>query len=239
MMENLYAERMADFDENYKRIKSQIAEAAERSGRSQEDIVLLAATKTVPLPVIDYAIRQGLDHIGENRVQELMDKFDGLDRERCSVEFIGRLQTNKVKYLVGRVSRIQSVDSVRLAQEISRQCVKTGNTMKVLVEVNIGREESKGGILPEALFEFIDEIREFPGITVNGLMAIPPAYLEKPGIIRLFEDMTKYYVDMGTKKLDNVSMECLSMGMSGDFQEAIQCGATMVRVGSSLFGKRK
>lgn len=239
MMEKSYSERFQIFDENYPRILEEIAEAAEKSGRKPEDITLLAATKTVPLEVVNHAIDQGLSCIGENRVQELMDKYDGLHREHCDVQFIGQLQTNKVKYLIGKVSCIQSVGSVKLAKEISRLCVKENTSMKVLVEVNIGREESKGGVLPEALWECIDEIRELPGIQISGLMAIPPICQDKAKLCGYFCAVRQSYVDIAAKKMDNVRMDCLSMGMSSDFPEAIACGATMVRVGSSLFGKRE
>lgn len=239
MTENEYNDRCAAFNENYVLIREQMASAAARSGRSPEEITLLAATKTVPLEVVNHAVRMGLDHIGENRVQELLEKYDGLDRDRCDVQFIGRLQTNKVKYLVGKVSCIQSLDSVKLAKEISRLCVRDRTHMDVLVEVNIGREESKGGVLPEALFEFIDQVRTLDGLTVRGLMAIPPDCENRAELSVYFSSMQQYYVDMAAKRLDNVSMDCLSMGMSSDFQTAIECGATMVRVGSSLFGKRE
>ena len=239
MMEKSYNERFALFDENYPRILEEIAAAAERSGRRPEEITLLAATKTVPLEVINHAIDKGLSCMGENRVQELLEKYDGLHKDRCDVQFIGQLQTNKVKYLIGKVSCIQSVGSVKLAREISRLCVKENTSMDVLVEVNIGREESKGGVLPEALLECVDEIRELPGIHVRGLMAIPPICENSAELCGYFSAVRQSYVDIAAKKLDNVSMDCLSMGMSSDFSEAIACGATMVRVGSSLFGKRE
>lgn len=238
MMEKSFLERIQIFDENYPRIQEEIARAAEKAGRRPQDITLLAATKTVPLEVINHAIDSGLSAMGENRVQELLEKYDGLHREKCDIQFIGQLQTNKVKYLVGKVSCIQSVGSVKLAKEISRLCLREGATMKVLVEVNIGREESKGGVLPEALFEVVDEIRTLPGLHVEGLMAIPPICKKKAELCGYFSAVRQSYVDIAAKKLDNVSMNCLSMGMSSDFQEAIACGATMVRVGSSLFGKR-
>ena len=171
-------------------------------------------------------------------MQELLEKYDGLDRAHCDVQFIGQLQTNKVKYLMGKVSCIQSVGSVRLAREISRLCQRENTTMKVLIEVNIGREESKGGVLPEALLEVVDEVRQLPGIQVEGLMAIPPICEDVKKLRGYFSAMRQSYVDIAAKKLDNVSMNCLSMGMSSDFPEAIACGATMVRVGSLLFGKR-
>ena len=239
MTENLYSDRFHAFDENYREVTEQIALAAEKSGRSPSEITLLAATKTVPVEVINHAIEAGITCIGENRVQELLEKYDFLNRERCDVQFIGRLQTNKVKYLLRKVSCIQSVDSVKLAKEISRLCVREETHMDVLVEVNIGREMSKGGVLPEALPEFVDEIRELPGLTVRGLMAIPPDCGNKRELFQYFSSMRQYYVDIAAKKLDNVSMDCLSMGMSSDFPAAIECGATIVRVGSALFGKRE
>lgn len=238
MTESLYNERRAVFDENYGRILEQIARAAENSGRDPKDITLLAATKTVPVEVINYAIRQGISCMGENRVQELLEKYDSLEKEHCDVQFIGRLQTNKVKYLLGKVSCIQSVDSMKLAREISRLCARENTHMDVLLEVNIGREESKGGVLPEELLEFVDQVRELPGITVRGLMTIPPDSGDQAQLFKYFSSMRQYYVDIAAKRLDNVSMDCLSMGMSSDFPLAIECGATMVRVGSALFGKR-
>ena len=239
MMERSLSERMAQFDENYPLILEEVARAARLSGRKPEDITLLAATNTVPLEVINHAISRGLSCLGENRVQELMDKYLGLDKDRCDVQFIGRLQTNKVKYLLGKVSCIQSVDSMKLAQEISRLCQREGTEMKILAEVNIGREESKGGVLPEELLPFLEKVSKLPGLRVDGLMAIPPVCAQKEELCRYFSEMRQYYVDIAAKRLDNVSMNCLSMGMSADFSEAIQCGATMVRVGSALFGARQ
>ena len=238
MMEKSWNERCQIFDENYPRILEEIAQAAEKSGRRPEEITLLAATKTVPLEVINHAIDRGLTCVGENRVQELLEKYDGLHKEHCDVQFIGQLQTNKVKYLMGKVSCIQSVGSVKLAKEISRLCVRENTSMKVLIEVNIGREESKGGVLPEELLECVDQVRQLPGIQVTGLMAIPPICDNTAQLQGYFSAVRQYYVDIQAKKLDNVRMDCLSMGMSSDFAEAIACGATMVRVGSSLFGKR-
>lgn len=238
MTEKLLSERFAAFDRNYQEITEQVARAAVRSGRKPEDITLLAATKTVPVEVINYAIAHGLEHLGENRVQEFLDKYDALDKAHCDLQFIGQLQTNKVKYLTDKVSCIQSVDSVKLAKEISRLCARDGLTMDVLVEVNVGAEENKGGVEPDRLVEFIDEIRAFPGLHVNGLMAIPPICSDQKILCHYFTTMAKYYVDIRGKSMDNVDMVCLSMGMSSDFQEAIECGATMVRIGSSLFGAR-
>lgn len=239
MERKLSAEAMAAFDGNYARIKEEIARAARRAGRDPEEVTLLGASKTVPVEVLNYAVSKGLDCLGENRVQELLDKVDGLDKAHCDLQFIGRLQTNKVKYLIGKVSCIQSVDSVKLAKEISRLSERAGLVTAVLVQVNIGREAQKGGVLPEALLEFIDQIREFPGIKVEGLMAVPPICDKKAELAAYFSAMHKYFVDIAAKKSDNVCVRRLSMGMSADFPLAIECGATMVRVGSSLFGARQ
>lgn len=226
-------------EENYKVITERIAEAAVRSGRRPEDITFLAATKTVPAEVINHAIGCGLRFVGENRVQEFIEKYDKINwAAGVSGQIIGRLQTNKVKYIVDKVDCIQSVDSVKLAGEISRLSEKAGRRMRVLVEVNIGGEESKGGVAPEMLEAFLEEISAFPGILVDGLMAIPPICAEKSELRNYFSRMQQSFIDIGAKKIDNVFMNCLSMGMSSDYEEAILCGSTMVRIGSSLFGQR-
>ena len=239
MMENSFDEQYRYFDENFAVIRQEIAEAALKSGRNPDEVSLLAATKTVPVQVINYAISQGLTCIGENRVQELLDKYELLQLGSCDCQFIGQLQTNKVKYLVGNVSCIQSLDSMKLAEEISRQANRAGLMINTLVEVNIGREENKGGVLPEELFDFVSEAAALPGLQINGLMAIPPICEKSTELYAYFSSMHQYYVDIRAKKIDNVNMNCLSMGMSSDYKEAIACGATMVRIGSSLFGKRK
>lgn len=239
MTEKLFNTRLLTVEENYKYITERIAEAAIRSGRNPEDITLLAATKTVPAEVINHAIKCGLRYIGENRVQEFIDKYEAIDwKSGVTGHIIGRLQTNKVKYIIDKVSCIQSVDSLKLAKEISRLSVKHERRMPILVEVNIGDEASKGGIDAENLEEFILEISGFEGIQVEGLMTIPPICEKKTELCNYFSRMNQYFIDIGAKKLDNVSMNCLSMGMSSDYEEAILCGATMVRVGSSLFGER-
>ncbi len=238
MTEKSYPEIFAQVEENYKYINEKIAEAALKSGRTREDITFLAATKTVDTEVINHAISLGLDHIGENRVQELLDKYERYDLTNCDLQFIGRLQTNKVKYIIDKVSQIQSCDKISQLNEISKQAKKHGKVMNVLVEVNIGREESKGGVDPDALYEFIDEARLLDGIHINGLMAIPPICEDEALLKKYFSEMNQFFVDIKAKNMDNVNMLCLSMGMSSDYALAIECGATMVRVGSSLFGKR-
>lgn len=232
----LFCERCAVLEENYKIITERMAEAAVKSGRSPEDVTLLGATKTVPAELINHAIRCGLQHIGENRVQELMEKYDALIP--CDRQFIGVLQKNKVKQLVGKVSLIQSVSSVALAETISRCSSQSGLVTPVLLEVNIGAEESKSGFLPDELEERVEEISALSGISVQGLMTIPPICENSAQTERYFSAMHKYFIDIGRKKSDNVSMNILSMGMSADYELAIRCGANMVRIGSLLFGKR-
>lgn len=229
--------RFRDLEENLKVIRSRIEEAALESGRKPEDITLLAATKTVPVPVINRAVELGVTHIGENRVQELCDKLPLL--VPCDRQFIGHLQTNKVKFLVGQVSLIQSVDSEKLAKEISRLSVQRGVITQVLIEVNIGEEENKSGVSPESLEDLLGIISTMPGISVRGLMTIPPVCDNPERTVSYFSKMRQYYVDIQSKRLDNVSMDYLSMGMSSDYAQAIRCGANMVRVGSALFGQRQ
>ncbi len=230
------SQRFLDLEENYKRIRAELEEAAAASGRRPDEVTLLAATKTVPVEVINHGIALGIRHIGENRVQELCEKYDRY--APADLQFIGHLQTNKVRQIIEKVSMIQSVGSGRLAQEISRQAEKTGRVMDILIEVNIGREENKSGVLPEALPELVSEAASLPGVRVRGLMAIPPAGAEKADTIRFFSRMTQYFIDMKNKRSDNVTMDYLSMGMSADFADAIRAGANLVRVGSALFGPR-
>ena len=227
-----------NIDENYKLINERIAEAAQKVGKRREDITLLGATKTVEVGAVNHAIMLGLDHIGENRVQELLSKYGDYNLESCSLQFIGHLQTNKVKSIVGKVDLIQSVDTVKLAKEISDQSVKRGLTTDILVEVNIGREENKSGVMEENLDELLCEIAGFEGISVKGLMTVPPICDNELNISKYFNKMHKLFIDISAKKLDNVSMTILSMGMSSDYYEAILHGANMVRIGSALFGAR-
>lgn len=225
-----------DFDINFKEIKKNIAVAAEKSGRRAEDIILLAATKTVEADRINYAISEGLEYIGENRVQEFLSKKDCL--LPCHRHFIGHLQTNKVKDIVPFVELIHSVDSVRLAKEISKQSMRFNKTTDILLEVNVGNEQSKSGFLIEEVENAIIEIAKLPNIHVKGLMAIPPICETAEDNRKYFSIMYKLFIDISTKKIDNSSMDFLSMGMSDDYEVAISEGANIVRVGSALFGKR-
>ena len=227
-----------DVEYNYKLIEERIAEAALKSGRKREDITFLAATKTVDVEVINYAISLGLKYIGENRVQELLSKYDSYNLDDASLQFIGHLQSNKVRQIVGKVDLIQSVDSVKLAKEVSNQSEKRNITTDILIEVNIGDEESKSGVNPDRVVELLDEIKSFNNIKVRGLMSIPPVCDSKQKISEFFSKMNNIFIDIKSKNIDNISMDVLSMGMSADYYEAILEGATMVRVGSSLFGAR-
>lgn len=227
-----------DVEYNYKFIEERIFEAALKSGRKRENITFLAATKTVDVEVINYAVSLGLKYIGENKVQELLSKYDNYDLDNASLQFIGHLQTNKVRQIVGKVDLIQSVDSVKLAKEISKQSIKNNINTDVLIEVNIGEEESKSGVQADKLYELIDEIKDFENISIKGLMCIPPICDSPQKNLKFFDKMNNIFIDISDKNIDNISMDILSMGMSADYYEAILCGANMVRIGSSLFGAR-
>lgn len=230
-------ERCKAFDENYKSALSRLNTAAEKSGRKPEDITLLAATKTVEPAVIAHAFESGINYMGENRVQEFLSKEAELP-DKMHKQFIGTLQTNKVRQIVGKVELIQSVDSIKLAKEISRQSKMRGITTDVLVEINIGNEISKSGIEQEELGEFLGELAEIDSIFVRGLMTLGPVGAETSKKISIFTKMNKLFVDNRAKKADNISMDILSMGMSDDFDLAVECGSNMVRVGTALFGRR-
>lgn len=229
---------LTDVTYNYQRICENIERAAQSVGKTASDITFLAATKTVDADVINHAISLGLRYIGENRVQELLSKYDSYDLDHASLQFIGHLQTNKVRQIVGKVDLIQSVDSVKLAKEISRCSEKLGITTDILLEVNIGREENKSGVMPENLPDLLDQVKDIPAVKVRGLMAIPPICENAQENCKFFDNMRKFFLDIGSKNIDNISMDILSMGMSDDYEEAIRCGANMIRVGSALFGKR-
>ena len=229
---------LTDIKYNYDFINEKIAEAAMKAGKTRDDITFLSATKTVEHEYINYAISLGLSYIGENKVQELLSKYDQYNLENCSLQFIGHLQSNKVRQIVGKVDLIQSIDSMKLAKEVSKCSLKNNITSDILVEVNIGKEENKSGVMPEMLEELVEEISTLPAVNVKGLMTIPPICEKKDEIRRYFEKMNRLFLDISSKKLDNVSMDILSMGMSSDYYEAILEGANMVRIGSALFGNR-
>lgn len=225
--------------ENLALVKRNIARAAEAAGRSPEEILLVGASKMNDAARVREAIRAGLPCCGENRVQELLEKNAQGAYEGAALHFIGVLQKNKAKYLVGLVSLIHSVDSVELMREISRQAEKRGLVQDILLEVNAGHEESKSGFDPAALGAALEKAGEFPGIRVRGLMTVPPICAAPEDNLPYFRLLRQLFIDNGEKKYDNVCMDFLSMGMSGDYEAAIACGANIVRVGTAIFGQRR
>ena len=226
---------MSTIAENIANIRAQMAEAAKKAGRDPSEILLCAATKMNDAERVKEAVAAGVDCCGENRVQEFLDKRESYSP--AEVHYIGGLQTNKVKYIIDKVSMIHSVDSVHLAEEISRRAGQHGLDMDILAEINIGGEETKGGITPESAAEFCAQIGELPHIRLRGLMTIPP-----PGCGEdTFEAMQRLFGDLRADKAvnRNGSFDTLSMGMSGDYETAVKHGSTIVRIGSGLFGYRK
>ena len=224
--------------ENVARIRAEMASAAIAAGRDPKEILLCAATKMNDAEAVREAIRAGVDCCGENRVQELTAKLAENAYEGAPVHFIGHLQTNKVKQVVGKVDLIQSLDSEHLLAAIHKEAKKQGILQNILLEVNVGAEESKSGFAPDEVLPLLDKISEYPNIRVKGLMAIPPISEKHGDNVKYFEKMCKISVDIIEKKYDNVKVECMSMGMSGDYIDAIRCGSTMIRVGTAIFGPR-
>ena len=222
-----------DIEKNVADVKQRIRAAA-----GDRPVILVGATKMNDAETIQRAIAAGLDACGENRVQEMVEKLEQGAYEGAPLHFIGSLQKNKVKFVVGSCDLIHSVNSVPLLEVINKRAAALGIVQDVLLEVNIAREESKTGFLPELLPEFLEKAAEFGSIRVRGLMAIPPIQ-KKIGENRMyFAQMRQLFIDIGTKKYDNVSMDFLSMGMSDDFEDAILEGANVVRVGTAIFGRR-
>ena len=224
--------------ENVLKIKKAMQEAAIKAGRDPKDILLCAATKMNDAENVRQAIAAGVDCCGENRVQELTQKLGENASAGAPVHFIGHLQTNKVKQVVGKVSLIHSVDSLRLLEAISKEAAKQGICQDILLEVNIGNEESKSGFAPHQLPEVLSQIGNFENVRVRGLMAIPPICQNSTDNHKFFQKMCNLSVDITAKKYDNVVVDIMSMGMSDDYTEAIACGSTMIRVGTAIFGSR-
>ncbi|WP_031474835.1 YggS family pyridoxal phosphate-dependent enzyme [Agathobaculum desmolans] len=219
-------------------VQERVAQAAVRAGRNPDDITLVAASKMNDTERVRAAIEAGIRVCGENRVQELLDKYEQNAYAGADLQFIGTLQTNKVKYLIGKVSLIQSVGSVHLGEAIAKEAAKHQIKQDILLEVNIGREAAKSGLLLEELDEAVARLSEKPSLHIRGLMAIPPIADQATKNSGYFDEMHQVFVDILTKKYDNVSMDYLSMGMTNDFETAILCGANMVRVGTAIFGTR-
>ena len=224
--------------ENVAAIKEQIKAAAIAVGRDPSEIKLCAATKMNNSDAVREAIRAGVDLCGENRVQELTQKLSENAYEGAPIHFIGQLQTNKVRQVVGKVSLIQSVDRMKLLRAIQTEACNQGICQDILLEINIGQEESKGGFRKDDIWEVLNVLPEMPNVRVKGLMAIPPISQNSGDNRKFFQEMCNLSVDITAKKGDNVCMDILSMGMSGDFADAIACGSTMIRVGTAIFGPR-
>ena len=225
-------------EENVRAIKEKMRQAAIAAGRDPGSVLLCAATKMNDADAVRRAIRAGVDCCGENKVQELTEKLAQNAYEGVPVHFIGHLQTNKVKFVVGKVDLIQSVDSLRLLEAIQKQAAKVGCVQDVLLEVNVALQESKSGFAVEELPAVLEKMAAFSNIRVRGFMAIPPIAENPTDNHKFFQEMCNLSVDITAKKYDNVWVDVLSMGMSDDYADAIACGSTMVRVGTAIFGKR-
>lgn len=224
--------------ENLQEVEKRISDACQRAGRDRADVRLIAVSKTKPVAMIEQALDCGIVTFGENRVQELLEKQNVLDRE-LQWHLLGHLQRNKVKQIVGKVTRIHSVDSLRLAKQIQTEYEKKNLQADILIEVNMAEEESKFGFMPEETEASIREIATFPNICVRGLMTVAP-FVEDAEENRVhFRNLNKLLVDINKKNIDNINMKELSMGMTGDYEVAIEEGATFVRVGTGIFGKRQ
>lgn len=231
---------MNEIEENLREVQGRIQAACVRAGRNRDEVTLIAVSKTKPVELLHTAMDAGVRVFGENRVQELVAKQEALAgcAEKLSWHMIGHLQTNKVKYLIGKCTLIHSVDSLRLAQAIEQESAKAGVRTDILVEVNAAGEESKFGVRPEDTEKFVCEIAHFPYIRVRGLMTVAP-YTEKAEENRIyFRNLRNLLIDINSKNIDNIHMDVLSMGMTGDFEIAVEEGATCVRVGTGIFGVR-
>ena len=220
--------------ENIREIRDKVGCAVSKYRSPDDTVRIMAVTKTVPPEKINYAVSQGITLLGENRVQEYLSKKDSYDSS-AEVHIIGHLQTNKVKYIINDVSMIQSVDSVRLAEEINRLAIKNNRKMDVLLEVNIGDEASKSGVEAGSVFELAEQMLPFENIVIRGLMAIPPIGADE----KVFAQMRELFEKLKCTRLGNVSADVLSMGMSGDYELAVKHGSTLIRIGTKLFGARK
>lgn len=224
--------------ENIARIRQNMNNAAIAAGRDPKEVLLCAATKMNDTAAVREAIVSGVDLCGENRVQELTAKLADNAYKGAPIHFIGHLQTNKVKQVVGKVDMIQSVDSLRLLSAINTEAARQGIRQDILLEINIGREESKSGFYLEQIAEIVEKMGQFTSVFLRGFMVIPPVSQNSGDNRKFFQEICKLSVDIKQKKYDNVSVDVLSMGMSDDYADAIACGSTMIRVGTAIFGQR-
>ncbi len=231
-------QEMTAIKSNIEEIKARIEHAAVNAGRDPQGITLLAATKMNSADRVQAAIHCGIRCCGKNKVQELLDKYEQNAYEGADLQFIGTLQTNKVKYLIGKVSLIQSVGSIHLGKTIAKEASKKNIVQDILIEVNIGLEEAKSGLLPQDLFSCIEELSVLPSLRIRGLMAIPPVANTDTGNTGYFQQIKELYEELRGREYPNVQADILSMGMTDDFEEAIACGSTMIRLGTAIFGRR-
>lgn len=228
---------MQELHENYESVEARVAAACARAGRNRDEVTLIAVSKTKPVPMLQEVYDAGAREFGENKPQELKDKYPQLPSD-IRWHMIGHLQTNKIKYIIDKACMIHSIDTVHLAEAVNAEAAKRGLVMPVLIEVNMAKEESKFGVMPEEAEGFIRQICTLPNIRIEGLMTIAP-FTDNPENNRIhFRNLKKLCVDINAKNIDNVNMRSLSMGMTGDFEVAIEEGATMVRVGTGIFGER-
>ena len=223
--------------ENYESVKDKVIKACERAGREPSGVKLIPVSKTKPNEMLEELYNHGIKTFGENYVQELVDKIDSLPKD-IEWHMIGHLQRNKVKYIVGKVAMIHSVDSLRLAEEINKKSLEKGIVTEILAEVNIAGEENKFGFQPEEVEEFARNVSNLQGLRLTGLMTSAPYVLESEENRRHFMKMRHLSVDISKKNIDNVTMNNLSMGMTNDYEVAIEEGATIIRVGTAIFGNR-
>ena len=224
--------------ENLKTIRERVDAACERAGRRPEEVALIAVSKTKPLSMLQEAYEAGARDFGENKVQEILEKYPEMP-EDARFHMIGHLQTNKVKQVVGKAVLIHSVDSLHLAEKIEQEAAKRDLTADILLEVNVAREESKFGLMLEEVIPLLEEVKNLPHVRVRGLMTIAPNVENPEENRKHFKKLYQLYVDIKSKNIDNGTMSVLSMGMTGDFEVAVEEGATMIRVGTGIFGSRQ
>lgn len=227
---------MKEIEENFKNVMKRIEAAAIRSGRNPGDVKLVTVTKTIACERIEEAIKAGAYALGENRVQEAVEKYECL--KKGELHLIGHLQKNKVKYIIDKVHMIHSVENMELVKEIDKRAKGIDKIQKILIEVNVSGEESKFGLAPEKVLDFVKEAKEYPNVKIEGLMTVAPFGAEEDELRKIFSSLKKISLDIEKEKLHTVSMKELSMGMTNDFEIAVEEGATMVRVGTGIFGKR-
>ena len=223
--------------DNYRQVLNNIQDACQAVGRDPKEVTLVAVSKTKPVEMLQQVYDAGARVFGENKVQEIMDKYDHLPGD-IRWQMIGHLQRNKVKYIVDKVAMIHSVDSLRLAETIEKEAAKKAVIVPILIEVNVAQEESKFGLRPEEVLPLIEQIADFSHIRIKGLMTIAPYVDNAEENREIFRELKKLSVDIAAKNINNVTMSVLSMGMTGDYMVAVQEGATMVRVGTGIFGER-